>query len=131
VAGGPVRAFQRTDLFFALSSIVAGGRRGPVLVGPSLVVGFAQPPSPLRVAQLLTIVGSARSPGDIEAGLAALAQNGDWGQIVTMEREGRTLAMEGNQLVLASGDHQVAFELAPEDAERARAFTKPGPHAYR
>jgi hypothetical protein len=39
--------------------------------------------------------------------------------------------LEGNQLVLASGDHRVAFELAPADAERARAFTKLGPHAYR
>jgi len=131
VDGGPARAFQRTDLFFALSSVVAGGRRGPVLAGPTRIVAFAQAPSPLRVAQLLTIVGSERSAADVETALAALAQNGEWGQIVTMEREERTLLVEGHQLVLVSSDHRVIFELAPADAERASAFTKPGPHAYR
>jgi hypothetical protein len=131
--GGLAPAEARSDLFFARATLTGGAPRGPVFVGPGKVTAFAEPFFSIRLNQVLTIAGAQRRPEEIEASMLAIAQSAELrGRAVVMDREGLNLAMDGRQLKLSSGDHTVAFDLAPEDADRAAKFVKRAPaNAYR
>jgi len=134
IAGGLSAAEARTDVFFAQTTLTGGAPRGPLFVGPTKVVGFADPFFATRLNQMLTIVGASRSPEEIEQSVIALAQNTEFGRgrAVTMDREGLDLVVTGGQLLLTSGEKKVAFDLAPADGERAAKYAKRGQtHAYR
>lgn len=121
IHGGPPLAEVRSDLFFARTTKTAGAQRGPIFVGPTKVIGFAEPFFGMLLNQALTIAGASRSPHEIEEQMLAMAQSSSFGKgrAVIMEREGLDLVVEGQQLKLTSGDQAVVFELEAEDAVRA------------
>lgn len=121
ISGGPPLAEVRSDLFFARTTKTAGAQRGPIMVGPTKVIGFAEPFYGMLLNQALTIAGASKPPEEIEAQMLAMAQSSSFGRgrAVIMEREGLELAVEGRELKLTSGEHAVVFELEPEDAARA------------
>lgn len=134
VNGGLAAAEARSDLFFAQTTQAGGAPRGPLFVGPTKVIAFAEVFFATRLHQVLTIAGASRTPEEVEQSILALAQSAEFGRgrSVVMDREGLHLGMQGNQLLLTSGDNKVAFDLAPPDAERATKYVKRGQaHAYR
>lgn len=125
-------AETRRDLFFARSTRTAGAERGPLFVGPTTVIGFAAELSTSRMLQLYTIVGAERSAEDIEQRMIALAGNTEFGRAVVMQREGTTLKLDGKRLLLASEATHVAFDLLPEDTQRAADWLpRDEAHPYR
>ncbi|MFO0759635.1 MAG: hypothetical protein U0359_24290 [Byssovorax sp.] len=132
--GGLAAAEARTDLFYAQKTLTGGLPRGPLFVGPTKVIGFAENFLQMRQYQVLTMVGATRPAEEVEQSVLALAQSDSIGRgrAVIMDREGLTLAVNGAQLALESGEHRVAFNLAEEDAARAAKYLKGSQtHAYR
>ncbi len=125
------RAETRRDLFFARASRTADAERGPLFVGPTTVIGFAAELMASRMLQLYTILGAERSAEDIEARMVALAHNTEFGRAVVMNREGTTLVLAGQQLLLSSETSKVGFDLLPEDALRAKTQLPGNEHPYR
>ena len=96
------------------------------------MVAFAAELQTSQMLELYTIVGAPRTAEEIEARLVALAESATFGRAVVMKREGTTLTLEKQILVLAGDDKKVAFELTPEDARRADAWLpKNEAHPYR
>ena len=125
-------AETRRDLYFARTTKAAGAERGPIFVGPTTVIGYAGELLSSYMLQLYTIVGAERSAEDIEQSMISLAANTVFGRAVVMQREGKTLKLDGLRLVLADETSHVAFELQPADAARAAAqLPKDEPHPYR
>jgi hypothetical protein len=134
VNGGPARAEERTDLFFARATVTAGAPRGPVFVGPTKIIGFAERMLLNREHQMLSVAGAEKPAQEIEDRMLDLARSAEWGRgkSVVMDREGVSLGVEGNRLVIGAGPTSVAFELPPKDAERATRFVKASQaHPYR
>jgi hypothetical protein len=134
VKGGLARAEERTDLFFARATVTAGAPRGPVFVGPTKIIGFAERLLLNREHQLLSVAGAEKPAHEIEDKMLDLARSAEWGRgkAVVMEREGVSLGVDGNRLVIGAGPTSVAFELPPKDAERAARFVKATQaHPYR
>jgi hypothetical protein len=134
VDGGLSRAEERSDLYFALTTTTGGAPRGPLFVGPTKVIGFAEVPFAARRYQILSIVGADRSAEEIEESVISLVRNPEWGRGrgVVMEREGLSINVEGSRLVIGSGPQSVAFDLTPQDAERAVKYLKANQgHPYR
>jgi hypothetical protein len=108
--------------------------RGPLFVGPTKVIGFAEALLLPRQQQVLTIAGAERPAADIEQSVLELTRSAELGRgrAVVMDRDGVTLAVEGPRFMLTSGANVVAFELDPDDAKRAERFVKAIPgHPYR
>ena len=132
VNGELAAAETRRDLFFARSTRAGDAERGPLFVGPGAMIGFAAELMTSQMLQLYTIVGASRSAEEIEQRMIDLATSSTFGRAVVMKREGTTLALDKNRLVLASEARQVAFDLLPEDARRAEAWLpKNEAHPYR
>jgi hypothetical protein len=134
VNGGLARAEERTDLFFARVTVTAGAPRGPLFIGPSKVIGFAERLLLNREHQMLSIAGAEAHAETIEDRMLDLARSAEWGRgkAVVMDREGVTLGMDGDRLVIGAGPNSVAFELAARDVERATKFVKAAQaHPYR
>jgi hypothetical protein len=132
--GGLSRAEERRDLFFARWTLTAGLPRGPLFVGPTKVIGFAEALLLPRQQQMLTVAGAERSAHDVEQSVLELAKSMEFGRgrAVVMEREGVTLAVDGSRFLLTSGSHVVAFELDEKDAKRAAKFVRETQiHGYR
>jgi hypothetical protein len=125
------RAETRRDIFFARTSRTADAERGPLFVGPTTVIGFAAELMASRMLQLYTILGAERDADDIEASMVALAHNSAFGRAVVMNREGATLALNGQQLLLSSEASKVGFDLSPADALRAKTQLPREEHPYR
>jgi len=134
VKGGLARAEERTDLFYARATTTAGQPRGPVFVGPTKIIGFAERLLLNREHQMLSVVGAEKPAQDIEDRMLDLAPSAEWGRgkAVVMDREGVSIGVEGNRLVIGAGPNSVAFELPQKDAERAAKFVKSTQaHPYR
>ncbi|MEO5729163.1 MAG: hypothetical protein ABI134_19070, partial [Byssovorax sp.] len=126
------QAETRRDIFFARATRTAGAERGPLFVGPTAVIGFAAELMTSRMLQLYTIVGADGSAAEIETRMIALARNTEFGRAVVMNREGTTLMLDGQHLLLASETSKVGFDLLPEDAIRAQTqLPRNEGHPYR
>ncbi len=95
------------------------------------MIGFAAELMASRMLQLYTILGAERSAEDIESRMVALAHNTEFGRAVVMNREGTTLSLNGQQLLLSSESSKVGFDLLPEDALRAKTQLPKDEHPYR
>jgi hypothetical protein len=134
VKGGLARAEERTDLFYARSTVTAGAPRGPLFIGPTKIIGFAERLLSNRQLQMLSVAGAETSAHEVEERVLDLARSAEWGRgrSVVMDREGVSLGMEGSRLVIGAGANSVAFELSAADAERAARFVKASQsHPYR
>lgn len=134
VHGGPARAEERTDLFIARTTMTAATPRGPLFIGPTKIIGFAERFIVGRLRQVLTITGAESPAEEIEERMFELAQNIEWGRgkSVVMDREGVSIGVEENRLTVGSGATSVVFELPSSDAQRAAKYLKATQaHPYR
>lgn len=124
VNGGPSRAEERGDLFFAKKTVTAGAPRGPLFIGPTKVIGFAEVQRPHQEQRMLTIAGAEIDAASVEENMLDLGQSRLCGRAVVMDRSEGALLVEGKELVLASGANRVAFGLDEADAQRALKYVK-------
>lgn len=131
-AGDPAPAYARKDLFLAMTTTAAGVPRGPLFVGPTKIVAFADAFFKSRQFQLLTIAGTVKPAEEIEEKMVDIAKNQNFGRAIIMDREGLGITLSGSSLRVGSDDKAVAFELHEGDRTRMQQYLKTSEaHPYR